>query len=80
MVVVLFVLVNAAVLAADRYGEGFSASTSILVEEKNILQPLMQGPRWRPRLPIGVRRREKKKKKKKSSSAEDHGRGGGVRG
>ena len=44
MVVVLFVLVNAAVLAAGSiWPKGFSASTSILVEEKNILQPLMQG-------------------------------------
>jgi polysaccharide chain length determinant protein (PEP-CTERM system associated) len=44
MVVVLFVLVNVAVLAAGSiWPKGYSASTSILVEEKNILQPLMQG-------------------------------------
>lgn len=43
-VVILFVLINAAVLAVGWFWpKGFTASTSILVEEKNIIQPLMQG-------------------------------------
>src|SRR5262249_36647871 len=43
-VVILFVLINAAVLTVGWFWpKGFTASTSILVEEKNIIQPLMQG-------------------------------------
>src|SRR5262245_8256094 len=44
LVVALFVIVNLAVLAAGSiWPKGFTATTSILVEEKNIIQPLMQG-------------------------------------
>jgi len=43
-VVVAFVLVNAAALAAGlTWPKFYAASTNILVEDKNILQPLMQG-------------------------------------
>src|SRR5258706_14271640 len=44
LVVGLFVVVNAAMLTAGwLWPEGYTASTSILVEEKNIISPLMQG-------------------------------------
>ncbi len=44
LVVGLFVVVNAAMLTAGWFWpKGYTASTSILVEEKNIIMPLMQG-------------------------------------
>jgi uncharacterized protein involved in exopolysaccharide biosynthesis len=40
----IFVFVNAAMLAAGlQWPKIYTASTSILVDEKNIFQPLMQG-------------------------------------
>lgn len=44
LVVALFVLINAMMLAAGLfYPRGFSSSTSILIDDRNIVQPLMQG-------------------------------------
>src|SRR6185295_5008804 len=44
LVVGIFVLENAAVLAAGLlWPRGYTASTSILVDERTIIQPLMQG-------------------------------------
>lgn len=44
LVVALFVIVNAAMLAAGwLWPKGYVASTSILVDERTIIQPLMQG-------------------------------------
>lgn len=44
LVVALFVVVNAAMLAAGlQWPKIYTASTSILVDEKNIIQPLMAG-------------------------------------
>ncbi len=44
LVVGIFVIVNAAMLAAGLlWPKGYTASTSILVDERNIIQPLMQG-------------------------------------
>lgn len=44
LVVALFVVVNAAMLTAESlFPRGFSASTSILIDDRNIVQPLMQG-------------------------------------
>jgi len=44
LVVAVFVIVNAAMLAAGiLIPKGFVASTSILIDDKNIVQPLMQG-------------------------------------
>jgi len=44
LVVGVFVFVNVAVLIAGLlWPKGYTASTSILVDEKNIIQPLMQG-------------------------------------
>ncbi|MGB7541246.1 MAG: XrtA system polysaccharide chain length determinant [Burkholderiales bacterium] len=44
LVVALFVLVNAALLTvALLFPKGFSASTTILIDDRNIVQPLMQG-------------------------------------
>jgi len=44
LVVGMFVLVNAAMLVVGLlFPKGFSASTSILIDDRNIVQPLMQG-------------------------------------
>ena len=44
LVVFLFVVVNGAMLATGLYfPRGFSSSTSILIDDRNIVQPLMQG-------------------------------------
>jgi polysaccharide chain length determinant protein (PEP-CTERM system associated) len=44
LVVAVFVIVTAAMLSAGMlFPKGFSASTTILVDDKNIVQPLMQG-------------------------------------
>src|SRR5712692_3202837 len=44
MVVAIFVIVNAAMLTAGLlWPKGYTASTSILVDERTIIQPLMQG-------------------------------------
>jgi len=44
MVVAMFVVVNAGMLAAGLlWPKGYSASTTIFIDEKNIIQPLMQG-------------------------------------
>jgi len=44
LVVAIFVIVNAAMLAAGLlWPKGYTASTSILVDERTIIQPLMQG-------------------------------------
>jgi polysaccharide chain length determinant protein (PEP-CTERM system associated) len=44
LVVAIFVIVNAAMLTAGlQWPKGYTASTSILVDERTIIQPLMQG-------------------------------------
>src|SRR2546427_9445479 len=44
LVVAIFVIVNAAMLTAGLlWPKGYTASTSILVDERTIIQPLMQG-------------------------------------
>jgi len=44
LVVIMFVAVNAALLTTGWiWPKGYTASTSIIVDEKNIIQPLMQG-------------------------------------
>src|SRR6267378_6760245 len=44
LVVAIFVIVNAAMLTAGwLWPKGYVASTSILVDERTIIQPLMQG-------------------------------------
>ena len=44
LVVAIFVIVNAALLTAGwLWPKGYVASTSILVDERTIIQPLMQG-------------------------------------
>jgi polysaccharide chain length determinant protein (PEP-CTERM system associated) len=44
LVVAIFVVVNAAMLVAGLLSpKGYSASTSILIDDRNIVQPLMQG-------------------------------------
>src|SRR5882672_7365457 len=44
LVVRIFVVVNAAMLIVGLlFPKGFSASTSILIDDRNIVQPLMQG-------------------------------------